>query len=124
MDFTTELAGKAKMYQTCFPQVFDHINSVTNLEDEKLALLNGNGSVVTDQWETAHIASFTGIWDHTKDLLQYAGFNTIVDAQNIGKVKGERDFDSYLGYYDEGISESYGIRNNNSRWIGGVLEVY
>jgi hypothetical protein len=103
VDFTAELAGKAKMYQTCFPQAFDLINSVTNLEDEKLALLNGNGSDVTDQWETAHIASFTGIWDHTKELLQYVGFNTIVDAQNIGKVKGERDFDSYLGYHDEGI---------------------
>ena len=65
---------------------------------------------MTDQWDTAHIASFTGIWDHTKDLLQYAGFNTIVDAQNIGKIKGEREFDSYLGYYDEGIQSFFSIR--------------
>ena len=102
MDFTAELDEGAQMYQTCFPLVFDHINSVTDLDDEKLALLNGTGSAVTDQWETAHIASFTGAWDHTKDLLRYAGFNTIVDAQNIVTVKGDREFDNYLGYYDEG----------------------
>ena len=102
VDFTAELGNQAKMYQTCFPQVFEHINSVTDLEDEKLALLNGTGADVTDQWETAHIASFTGIWDHTRELMKYAGFNTIIDAQNIVKLKGEREFDNYLGYYDEG----------------------
>jgi hypothetical protein len=103
VDFTEEFGSAAKMYQTCFPQVFDHVNSVTNLDEEKLAFLNGTGSEVTDQWETAHIASFTGIWDHTKDLLRYAGFNTIIDAQNIINLKGEREFDNYLGYYDEGV---------------------
>jgi hypothetical protein len=80
------------------------MNSVTNLEYEKLEMLTDKGPRTTDQWETAHIASFTGIWDHTKELLQYAGFNTIIDAQNIIKIKGEREFDNYLGYFDESCS--------------------
>jgi hypothetical protein len=71
------------------------------MEDEKLAMMNGTGGNTTDQWETAHIASFTGSWDHTKDLLRTAGFSTVVDAQNIVNVQGDREFDNYLGYYDE-----------------------
>jgi hypothetical protein len=101
VDFTVELTPPAKMYQTCFPQVFRHMNTVTSLEEEKILTMDGRGPQTTDQWETAHIASFTGIWDHTKDLLRYAGFDTIIDAQNIVKLKGEREFDNYLGYFDE-----------------------
>lgn len=109
VDFTAELSGQAKMYQTCFPEVFEHINSVTDLEDEKLALLAGNGSEVTDQWETAHIASYTGAWDHTRELIKYAGFSSVIDAQNIVKLRGEREFDNYLGYYDEGTFPVCGV---------------
>jgi hypothetical protein len=104
VDFTAELAAPAKMYQTCFPQVFRHMNSVTDLENEKVEMITDRGPRTTDQWETAHIASFTGIWDHTKELLHYAGFSTIIDAQNIVKIKGEREFDNYLGYFDESCS--------------------
>ena len=61
-------------------------------------------SETTDQWETAHIASYTGLWDHTHEILQRVGYDTQIDAQFIDKIRGEREFDHFQGYWDEGPS--------------------
>lgn len=58
-------------------------------------------SETTDQWETAHIASYTGQWDHTHEILQRVGYDTQIDAQFIDKIRGEREYNHFQGYWDE-----------------------
>jgi len=52
-------------------------------------------------WETVHIESATGAYDHEKDILQRVGFNTVITAEELGEVGKLGDFDTPLGYYDE-----------------------
>jgi len=57
---------------------------------------------VTDVWDVAHVAAFSGNWDRTREHLRYFGFNTIVDAQLIEEVRGGQEWPHFQGYYDEG----------------------
>jgi len=89
------------MYQTCLPQVFRHINTVTNTESEILAIANSTRPRITDNWETVHVETATGVYDHEKEILQRAGFSTVVTAEDVDELMGLGEFDSPLGYYDE-----------------------
>jgi hypothetical protein len=102
MDFGAEFREPAKNYQTCYPRVFSQLHSVTNSDNETIAMLNSSAPEVVDIWDTAHIAAYSGTWDKTKEHLQHAGFNTIVDAQLIEKVRGEQRWPHWQGYHDEG----------------------
>jgi hypothetical protein len=101
IDFSVEFEDPARMYQHCLPQVFRYMNSVTDTESEILALHNGTRPRTTDMWETVHIESATGVYDHEKDILQRVGFNTVITAEELGEVANLGDFDTPLGYYDE-----------------------
>jgi phosphoglycerol transferase MdoB-like AlkP superfamily enzyme len=103
------------MYQTCLPQVFRHLNSVTDTESEILSLINGTRPPTTDQWETVHIESATGRWDNEKTILQYAGFNTVVTAEDIDRMRDLGEFDSSLGYFDERSLELFWQYVDNTR---------
>lgn len=89
------------MYQHCLPQVFRYMNSVTDTESEILALHNGTRPRTTDMWETVHIESATGVYDHEKDILQRVGFNTVITAEELGETANLGEFDSPMGYFDE-----------------------
>jgi len=80
------------------------MHSAANNDDEMINLLNGTASEVTDVWETVHIASFTGSWDHTREHLRHAGFNSLIDLEMLETVYGPREWDHLLGYHDEGSS--------------------
>ena len=102
LDFGVEVEGNARFYQTCLAQTFRHFNSI-NKEPEMLSVINQTYTgETTDQWETAHIASYTGQWDHTHEILQRVGYDTQIDAQFIDKIRGEREFDHFQRYWDEG----------------------
>lgn len=101
IDFSVEFEDPARMYQHCLPQVFRYMNSVTDTESEILALHNDSRPRTTDMWETVHIESATGAYDHEKDILQRVGFNTVITAEELGEVGKLGDFDTPLGYYDE-----------------------
>jgi phosphoglycerol transferase MdoB-like AlkP superfamily enzyme len=77
------------------------MNSVTNTEKEILELVNGTRPRTTDFWETVHIETATGEYDHEKDILQTAGFNTVITAEDLGAAKHLGEWPSALGYYDE-----------------------
>lgn len=77
------------------------MNSVTNTESEILALHNDTRPRTTDMWETVHIETATGVYDHEKDILQRVGFNTVITAEEIGEVANLGEFDTPLGYFDE-----------------------
>jgi phosphoglycerol transferase MdoB-like AlkP superfamily enzyme len=101
IDFSVEFEEPAQMYQTCLPQIFRHINSVTDVESEILALANYTRPRVTDNWETVHIETATGVYDHEKEILQKAGFSTVITAEDLAENWSLGEFDSPMGYYDE-----------------------
>jgi hypothetical protein len=103
IDFSVEMEEPAKMYQHCLPQVFRYMNSVTDTQSEILALVNGSESRprTTDMWETVHIETATGQYDHEKEILQSAGFNTVITAEELGSAKNLGEWPSAMGYYDE-----------------------
>jgi hypothetical protein len=101
IDWTAEFESPAKMYQHCLPQVFRYINSVTKTETELLAIINGTRPAVTDMWETTHIETATGTWDHEKELLETTGFTTVITAEEIGEARHLGEFDGNTGYVDE-----------------------
>jgi phosphoglycerol transferase MdoB-like AlkP superfamily enzyme len=88
------------MYQHCLPQVFRHINSVTKTEDEILAIASGTRPEITDMWETVHIEAASGAYDHEKDILEAAGFSTVLTGEDIESIR--YDFGGeLLGFDDE-----------------------
>jgi phosphoglycerol transferase MdoB-like AlkP superfamily enzyme len=100
------------------------MNSVTNTENEILAVHNYTRPRTTDQWETVHIESATGVYDHEKDILQKAGFNTVVTAEELGEIKKLGEFDSALGYYDERGLELFWQYVDNTRSRGPKNRMY
>jgi phosphoglycerol transferase MdoB-like AlkP superfamily enzyme len=102
MDFGVEFVDPAQNYQTCLPQVFRLMASATDMEEETLSLINGTTHNTTDAWETIHIAGYTGQWDHTKLFLQRAGFKTVIDAEFMERVRGQKEFVHFQGHFDEG----------------------
>jgi Sulfatase len=110
LDFSTEFEEPAINYQTCLPRVLRQLHSVTSFEEEALHSMNHSSNPTSDTWETTHVASFTGQWDHTKLLLEYAGFGTVIDAEFVQRARGKKSFDHYMGYYDEGMNVAIAVR--------------
>ena len=105
IDFGAEFVEPATHYQTCYPQVFKHIHSVTDHDAEIISLLNTSAPPdVTDTWDTTHVAAFSSSWDRTEEHLRHAGFNAQIDAQLIEEVRGGQEWPHFQGYYDEGES--------------------
>jgi phosphoglycerol transferase MdoB-like AlkP superfamily enzyme len=77
------------------------MNSVTDTQSEILALTNHSRPRTTDQWETVHIETATGEYDHEKAILKAAGFNTVITAEDLGSAKNLGEWPSAMGYYDE-----------------------
>jgi len=100
LDFSVEFEPPAEMYQHCLPQVFRHINSVTDTEDEIRAIASGNRSEITDIWETVHIEAARGEYDHEKDILQGVGFGAVLAGEDIEEIRNE-NFTNAHGWDDE-----------------------
>ena len=103
MDWSVEIAPPAKFYQHCLPQVFRHINSVTDISDEISSFLHGERPNTTDQWETTHFQSMTGDWDGELEIYKAVGFSSVFDAEQISQFNGDQEHPSVFGYFDEGM---------------------
>jgi hypothetical protein len=101
-DFSVEIEPPAKFYQHCLPQVFRHLNSVTDISEEISSFLHGKPSETTDQWETAHFQSMSGEWEDEIGILKAVGFSSVFDAEKISQFNGGEEFPSSFGYFDEG----------------------
>ena len=102
VDWSVEIEPPAKFYQHCLPQVFRHINSVTDISNETSRFLHGERLETTDQWETAHFQSMTGEWESELELLKAVGFSSVFDAEQISQFNGGKAYPSVFGYFDEG----------------------
>ena len=103
MDWAVEITPPAEFYQYCLPQVFRHMSAVTDTESEIMAVfMNDSRPRTTDQWETVHIQSSTGDWDYGKEIIKAAGFHTLIRAEHLAQMNGDKEFPNTFGYYDEG----------------------
>ena len=102
MDWSVEGTPPAKFYQHCLPQVLRYMSSVTDRDSELVAGFRNESLWTTDQWETTHIASSTGEWDHGKEIIKGTGMNSAVFAEQIAEMNGNQSFPSTFGYFDEG----------------------
>jgi len=100
LGFTVEAKYPAKFYQTCLPQVFRYLNTVTNNDDEIFAIVNGT-LPTTDHWETIHIQTAIGSYELEKKLLQSFGFGSVVTGDELGALYDLGDYDHPFGYFDE-----------------------
>lgn len=100
IDFSVEFEPPAQMYQHCLPQVFRHINSVTDTEAEIRAIASGTRPEVTDMWETVHFEAARGAYDHEKEILQGVGFSTVLTGEDIEDIRNE-NFTNKHGWDDE-----------------------
>jgi hypothetical protein len=71
------------------------------MEAEMLAIINDTRPELTDMWETIHVETATGEWDHEKELLETVGFSTVVTAEEIGEARHLGEWDGTTGYLDE-----------------------
>jgi hypothetical protein len=101
-DWSVEAVPPTNWYQHCLPETFRYLNLVTDTDSEINALFNNSRPATTDHWETTHLQSMTGEWDHNSDLFKSAGFNTVIDAETISDLNGNKPFDHTFGYFDEG----------------------
>jgi len=109
LDFTVEMEEPAKMYQTCLPQVFRHINSVGDKESEVLSVFDQQqlqtvGRAVgrtADHWETIVAETSAGEFDHLKRIFQYAGFDAAITADELGRIHEISEYDHTLGFFDD-----------------------
>jgi len=109
LDWTRELEPPSEPYQHCLPQVFRYLASVTNTEEELMALFrNDSRPRTTDQWETVHIHSSTGEWDLGRDVIKSMGFNSVILAEQLAELNGYKEFPSTFGYFDDGLKSSDG----------------
>ena len=104
VDFSAEWEFPAKIYQTCLPQVFRNINTVTRFEDELVGIVDGVRPNVTDAWEVVHIESASPAYDHEEDILRGLGFQAAITAPEIDRMMHVGGDTSTNGYWDE-----YGI---------------
>lgn len=104
VDFTVEWEPPAKVYQTCLPQVFRNINTVTRLEDEFVKIADGERPNVTDNWEVVHFEAASPAYDHETAILQGLGFEAAITAPEIDRMIHLGGDTTTVGYYDE-----YGI---------------
>lgn len=105
MDWTVELDSPAKFYQHCLPEVFRHINSVTDTVSNPLP---GKRPKTIDQWDVVHFQSMTGEWDAELDLYKSAGFSSVFDAERMFEFGGyPEEYPGVLGYFDEGRVSFY-----------------
>jgi phosphoglycerol transferase MdoB-like AlkP superfamily enzyme len=77
------------------------MNSVTSTEEELLAIVNGIRPNTTDQWETVHVQSAIGSYEYEKKILQTAGFNTVVTADELDMLWNIGEFNHPFGYFDD-----------------------
>jgi len=101
MDFTVELEEPAKMYQTCLPQVFRHMNFLAETESELISVISDSRPSTSDHWETVFTDSSAGQFDNSKRVLQYAGFDAAVTAEELGKELHISQYDQPLGFFDD-----------------------
>ena len=96
------MEAPAKLYQHCLPQVFRHINSITDTWQETLDILNATPPAETDQWQLTHISTCKGKYDHERELLESFGFESVITAENIrALLPNHPKLDFSLGYYDD-----------------------
>jgi hypothetical protein len=103
-DFGIELVAPAKFYQTCLPEAFRLINTVTDISHEIFDAASDNRSATTDSWETAHIQSMTTDWESELQALKRFGFSSVFDGENIAKLNPGKEFGHAFGFFDEGIA--------------------
>jgi hypothetical protein len=103
-DFGIELVAPAKLYQTCLPEAFRLINTVTDISDEIFDAASDNRSATTDLWETAHIQSMTTDWESELQALKQFGFSSVFDGDNIAKLNPGKEFGHAFGFFDEGTT--------------------
>lgn len=108
-DWGVELKPPTNWYQRCLPEVFRHLNLVTDTDAEVNAIFNNTRPETTDQWETTHSQAMTGEWDNGKTLFKDAGFINFISAEGIAEQNGQKKFDNAFGYFDEGI---------HMKWLG------
>src|SRR5271170_4402482 len=102
IDWTVEMEEPAKLYQHCLPQVLRQINSITDTWQETFGIMNGTPPAVTDTWETAHISTNLGEYDHERELYEAFGFQSVITSEDIGNLlPGHPKVDFPLGYYDD-----------------------
>jgi arylsulfatase A-like enzyme len=101
IDWSVEWEAPARIYQRCLPEVFRHINAVTNGQEELLAIINNTRPEVTDMWEPVHIETATGAFDYEKEILEGVGFSSVLVAQDFQRAMGLGKFNGPSGYYDE-----------------------
>lgn len=104
LDWNVESIPPTNWYQHCLPETFRYINLVTDTEDEINAIFNNSRPATTDFWETIHIQAMTSEWDYEGALFKTAGFGTIVTSDMLSNYNGNKEFESTLGYFDEGRS--------------------
>lgn len=99
--FTVEAKAPAKFYQHCLPEVFRYLNTVTNTEEEILAIVNGTRPRTSDHWETIHIQTAIGSYELEKKILQSVGFDAVVTGDEIASLYDLGEYDHPFGYFDE-----------------------
>jgi hypothetical protein len=110
-DFGLELDAPAKFYQTCLPEVFRLINTVTDISQEIFDAVSDNRSATTDSWETAHIQSMTTDWESELQALKRFGFSSVFDGDNIAKLNPGKEFGHAFGFFDEGFTRNISLIN-------------
>ena len=92
----------ARLYQQCLPQVFRHINAITDTRQETIDLLNSTPPAVTDMWETTHISTALGEYDHDRELYEAFGFNSVIGSEDMEQlIPDHPKLDFPLGYFDD-----------------------
>jgi len=120
-DWGVEPKPPATWYQQCLPEVFRHLNSVTDTNGELNAIFNNTRPATTDQWDTTHSQAMTGEWDNEMTIFKNAGFINFINAEGIGERNGHKEFDNAFGYFDEG--NDLLMITLISRGLGVLLEI-
>jgi len=80
------------------------MNSVTKTDPTILGMML-NGSThrpsTSNIWETVYIEMATGEYDHEREILETAGFSTVICAEDKQALDPETPFDSMMGYFDD-----------------------
>jgi phosphoglycerol transferase MdoB-like AlkP superfamily enzyme len=77
------------------------MNSVAETESELISIIRGSRPPTTDHWETVFTHSSAGQFDNGKRILQYAGFDAAVTAEELGKEHRISEYDQPLGFFDD-----------------------